>query len=167
MRAIDPEVVRGMPGDISPLRLQNAANRAYPDRAWNEPPTDLGTLGDVAQTFLRRLPESGTAPRLMAGKFMEHFAAPFLGAGAGVGHMTGAMPLGAIGEPLGILAGAAGAGRGINAAINSNWLRNAMLKSAQNPQAPTALELSLAPYALYGAPLGALPGYRPQLPAPR
>jgi hypothetical protein len=62
MMTIAPLVNKGIPGQISPLLLQGAANRSFKNNAFRGA-GDLGDLGDVAQQFLKAPPQSGTEPR--------------------------------------------------------------------------------------------------------
>jgi hypothetical protein len=62
MMTLAPLVNKGVPGEISPLLLQGAANRSFGNNAFRGA-GDLGELGDVAQQFLRAPPQSGTEPR--------------------------------------------------------------------------------------------------------
>jgi hypothetical protein len=159
MKAIEPEVRTGTPGDIRPGMIQNAANRAYPDRAWNTEPTILGDLGDISKAFLQRLPESGTAPRLtiagLAGK------ASALGGQAAIGGGAAAAASGGGVAPL--LAGAGlavGGGRAASSVLNSKALRQALIAAALRNETPTAIEKLLAPVAPYAPGMLALPGPR-------
>ena len=62
MMTLAPLVNKGIPGDISPLLLQGAANRSFKNNAFSGA-GDLGELGDIAQTYLKAPPQSGTEPR--------------------------------------------------------------------------------------------------------
>ena len=62
MMTLAPLVNKGIPGQISPLLLQGAANRSFKSNAFRGA-GDLGDLGDVAQQFLKTPPQSGTEPR--------------------------------------------------------------------------------------------------------
>jgi hypothetical protein len=62
MMTLAPLVNRGIPGQISPLLLQGAANRSFRSNAFRGA-GQLGDLGDVAQQFLKPPPQSGTEPR--------------------------------------------------------------------------------------------------------
>jgi hypothetical protein len=62
MMTIAPLVNKGIPGQISPLLLQGAANRSFTSNAFRGA-GQLGSLGDVAQQFLKPPPQSGTEPR--------------------------------------------------------------------------------------------------------
>ena len=62
MMTIAPLVNKGIPGQISPLLLQGAANRSFTGNAFRGAGR-LGDLGDVAQQFLKAPPQSGTEPR--------------------------------------------------------------------------------------------------------
>ncbi len=62
MITLAPLVNKGIPGQISPLLLQGAANRSFKGNAFSGSGA-LGELGDVAQTFLKAPPQSGTEPR--------------------------------------------------------------------------------------------------------
>jgi hypothetical protein len=64
MMTVAPLVNKGIPGDISPLLLQGAANRSFKSNAFRGA-GDLGELGDIGQAFLRPPPDSGTATRTM------------------------------------------------------------------------------------------------------
>jgi hypothetical protein len=55
-------VNKGIPGQISPLLLQGAANRSFKDNAFRGA-GQLGELGDVAQQFLKAPLRVGTEPR--------------------------------------------------------------------------------------------------------
>lgn len=59
MMTIAPMVNKGVPGDISPLLLQGAANRSFKGNAFRGA-GDLGELGDIGQQFLRQPRDSGT-----------------------------------------------------------------------------------------------------------
>lgn len=78
-------VNKGIPGQISPLLLQGAANRSFTGNAFRGA-GQLGDLGDVAQQYLKAPPQSGTEPRQLVratlygrleelGKFMASVAA--------------------------------------------------------------------------------------------
>lgn len=62
MMTLAPLVNKGIPGQISPLLLQGAANRSFTGNAFRGA-GQLGDLGDVAQQFLKAPPQSGTEPR--------------------------------------------------------------------------------------------------------
>jgi hypothetical protein len=62
MMTLAPLVNKGIPGQISPLLLQGAANRSFTGNAFRGA-GQLGSLGDVAQQFLKPPPQSGTEPR--------------------------------------------------------------------------------------------------------
>jgi hypothetical protein len=62
MMTLAPLVNKGIPGQISPLLLQGAANRSFTNNAFSGS-GQLGSLGDVGQQFLKAPPQSGTEPR--------------------------------------------------------------------------------------------------------
>jgi hypothetical protein len=62
MMTLAPLVNKGIPGQISPLLLQGAANRSFTGNAFRGA-GQLGSLGDVSQQFLKPPPQSGTEPR--------------------------------------------------------------------------------------------------------
>ena len=62
MMTLAPLVNKGIPGQISPLLLQGAANRSFTGNAFRGA-GQLGNLGDVSQQFLKAPPQSGTEPR--------------------------------------------------------------------------------------------------------
>jgi hypothetical protein len=62
MMTLAPLVNKGIPGQISPLLLQGAANRSFTSNAFRGA-GQLGDLGDVAQQYLKPPPQSGTEPR--------------------------------------------------------------------------------------------------------
>lgn len=142
VEAIRPEVKRGEPGNISPLRIQGAANRAYPDRDVSGRGSALGDLGDIAQTFLHRLPESGTAPRTAVMQALGSLAGGAAGTASGVGLMSMMQGAGAL----------LGGGRLGNSALNSQWLRDAMLNRVLNPKPGMSAGNAIPPWLLLNAP---------------
>jgi hypothetical protein len=85
MMTLAPLVNKGIPGQISPLLLQGAANRSFSSNAFRGA-GQLGDLGDVSQQFLKAPPQSGTEPRQLVratlygrleelGKFLASVAA--------------------------------------------------------------------------------------------
>jgi hypothetical protein len=102
MMTLAPLVNKGIPGDISPLLLQGAANRSFKDNAFRGA-GQLGDLGDVAQQFLKSPSQSGTEPRefwraLLQGAPLEALRAAYgKGIGTAVQSVLGRNPL----TPLG------------------------------------------------------------------
>ena len=98
MMTIAPPAGKGIPGEISPLLLQGAANRSFKGNAFRGA-GDLGELGDIAQKYLRPPPDSGTATRnqinLSFYGDMRQAGRNLLGAtvGRGVESIVGANPL--------------------------------------------------------------------------
>jgi hypothetical protein len=135
LMALSPEIAKGEPGNITAGNIQNAANRAYPRRAFDRGPNAVGDLGDAAKSFLRRLPESGTAPRAgMMGGLQAMAGGEFLPGAAALAGMGAPTAAGAMMGPMGLL-GVIGGGRMANSAINSKFVREALLNRVLNPPA--------------------------------
>jgi hypothetical protein len=102
MMTLAPLVNKGVPGEISPLLLQGAANRSFKNNAFRGA-GQLGDLGDVAQQFLKPPPQSGTEPRefvrsLLQGHPLDTLRAMYSkGVASGVQSVLGRSPL----TPLG------------------------------------------------------------------
>jgi hypothetical protein len=90
MMTVAPLVNKGVPGDISPLLLQGAANRSFKSNAFRGA-GDLGELGDIGQSYLKAPPDSGTATRsLFNGSiYAPAIAAGRLGAGFAANRLIG------------------------------------------------------------------------------
>lgn len=108
MKSLEKLAQNGAEGDISIGRLANLKNIGN---------KDLQELADISAQFLKtRESPHGAMQRLVIG-----------GLGAGIGGVSG----------LPYLAGASVAGRGANAALNSEWLRSLMINGV--PQMPAGL----------------------------
>lgn len=98
MMTVAPLVNKGVPGDINPLLLQGAANRSFKNNAFRGA-GDLGEIGDIAQTYLRAPPDSGTATRQLINQTfygdVKGIGKNMLGATAGraAAAITGSNPL--------------------------------------------------------------------------
>jgi hypothetical protein len=90
MMTVAPLVNKGIPGDISPLLLQGAANRSFKANAFRGA-GDLGELGDIGQTNLKPPPDSGTATRSMINSTLygDTKAAGTMMLGATAGRLAG------------------------------------------------------------------------------
>lgn len=143
MKTIEPLVVKGVPGEISPMALQGAVNRSYKGRGLREAQPNLGEIADIAHQF-NLVPDSGTAGR----------AASYLGmagaGGVGTALMSGDLKTAAMTAGAG--AGTLVAGRLGGTILRSPTYVNALLRSGANPNyVGSGLLNSLAPYAVPAA----------------
>lgn len=154
MRTIQPLVVKGEPGEISPASLEGAVNQSFKDRAFARPngqdaAGDLGELASIGKRFLApALGNSGTA---MRGTVMNTLrGGGLVGAGA-AGYADPANLLYAAGGLL----GSATAARGAGSYLRSNFYTNNLINSGLPGAVPTgtnALLNSLAGAGPYLAP---------------
>jgi hypothetical protein len=142
LKTIEPLVVKGEPGEISPVALQARVNQSFKGRGMRAAQPDLAELGDIGRQFNLK-PDSGTGTRsaIMGG----------LGAlgGASVSMFTD--PLNALyvaGAGAGALSGGAVAG----AALRSKSYINRLLSSTPAPSNPASGLLTN--YAAPAASLG-------------
>jgi hypothetical protein len=133
LMALKPEITKGEPGNIPLTNLQNAANRAYPRRAFDTEQNAIGDLGDASKMFLRRLPESGTAPRAGVQAGLAALAKGDLGSGAGALAGLGATAGAGVGMGIPGIMAAVGGGNLANRVLNSEAARDALLRRILNP----------------------------------
>ncbi|MBS1091047.1 lytic transglycosylase domain-containing protein [Gluconobacter sp. Dm-74] len=146
LKTIEPLAMKAdESGAISPALLQGAVNKSFKNRA-RRGAGDLGDLADIGQAFLKAPPNSGTAPRI------------------GAEIALSAVPAAITGHELGTAAGVLGAmaGRGVakgaaRTYLNSNALKNSLLRrsEASAPAPRNALLGGLVDAAKAGAPYSA------------
>lgn len=136
LMALKPEIAKGEPGNIPLTNLQNAANRAYPRRAFDPEQNAIGDLGDASKMFLRRLPESGTAPRAGVQAGLAALAKGDFGSGAGA--LAGLGATAGAGAGMGIpgILGAIGGGRAVNQLLSSDMMRDLLLRRVLDGRTP-------------------------------
>lgn len=109
LKTIEPLVVKGEPGEISPAALQGQVNRSFKGRGMREAQPDLAELADIGHQFNLRS-DSGTAGRSM------------ISAGLGA---AGGLATSLVTDPMNALYGAGAMGGSIAAGrIAGNVLRN-------------------------------------------
>lgn len=129
MKTIEPLAEKAGPEGISPALLRSAVNKNYPNTA-RAPGGNEATLRDLAQIgqrFIKEPPSSGTAERTM---IMQHMLPAVVG-GAGLGGLgiaTAFDPDSWQRNAL-IAAGTVAGGRAGAAALRSNALANAVIRS--------------------------------------
>lgn len=128
MMTVAPLVVKGTPGEVSPLALQQRVNGSFSGRAFRGG-GELGDLSDLGQMFFRRPADSGTPMgTLVVDQMMRHgnaLAAAGLAAATGGGYLAGYDPV----DILKGVSGLAGAGllaRGATAVLNRPQSLNAL-----------------------------------------
>lgn len=144
-------------GQISPSLLQHAVTSSFKDRAFSGA-GDLGTLGNIGQTFLKPAPSSGTAENsaILQGLFNAgKYAA---GAGAGVlGIHAGLPPVEAVAGGMGSAAGAAALARLATKALTNPARANKLIDAAlDNGTAP----ITVPSLVRIGVPIGAVESNR-------
>lgn len=136
LKTIEPLVVKGEPGEISPMALQGQVNRSFKGRAMREAQPDLGELADIGHRFDLR-PDSGTAGRTMINATV--------GAAGGVGaSLLGGNPMNAL-YTLGAAGAAVGAGRVAGSVLRSPTYINKLLTPV-GPDIGPSLANKLLPY---------------------
>lgn len=125
LKTVEDLIEKADAGDLSPALLLNAVRKSNPNFAYGSG-GDLADLARIGQQFLKdRVPNSGTAERLIAGSAI-------LGGGSALGI-----------DPL-ALGGAALVGRGLGGALNSGRLGTYMQQGSpliQNYGVPLARPL--------------------------
>lgn len=104
MKKLEPVAAKSVEGDVNPVLVKGAALRGDKNAAYRT--NDLLDLGDIGQEFLKPLPSSGTAQRVMYQKLLTSPVSMF-GSGAGLGYLGGGPEAAVIG---GLLSGAATSG---------------------------------------------------------
>ena len=127
MKTIEDLVEKSPTGDISPALLMGAVRKSYSNMAYGGG-GDIADLARIGQRFLKEPPQSGTAPRLSAGKLL------------GLGGLGGVELATAFHDPVlaaklfGLTAAAgvskAAANKAIGSALRSDWYANRLINSA-------------------------------------
>lgn len=138
LKTIEPLVIKGEPGEISPMALQGQVNRSFKGRGMRDAQPDLGELADIGHRFNLR-PDSGTAGRSM------------ISAGLGA---AGGLATSLVSDPLHALYGAGAMGGSLVAGrVAGNVLRNParindLIQSGVAPAGPAVPSLAnkLLPY---------------------
>lgn len=132
MMTVAPLVVKGTPGEISPLALNQAVNRSFTNRAFRGA-ASLGDLSEVGQRFFRLPPDSGTPlGSLVADQLMKHgnaLAVGGLAAATGGGYLAGYQPEDVL-KGVGGLAAAGLLARGATSVLNRPQSVNQLLGMA-------------------------------------
>jgi hypothetical protein len=144
LKTIEPLVVKGEPGEISPALLQGQANKSFKGRGMRADQPDLGELGDIGKQFNLR-PDSGTAGRAAGLAVMGTLGSAATQAFTG-SPMNALMTAAAV--PAGMLAS-----RGAGAYLRSPNTINKLLESGL---AGPATQSSVNPLLPYAAPLAAI-----------
>lgn len=120
MMTVAPLVVRGTPGEVTPLSLQSKVNQSFSNRAFSGG-GQLGELSDLGQRFFRNPADSGTPMgSLVVDQMMRHgnaLAAAGLAAATGGGYLAGYDPAD-IAKGVGGLAAAGLLARGTTSVLN-------------------------------------------------
>lgn len=129
MMTVAPLVVKGTPGEVSPLALQQRVNSSFSGRAFRGG-GELGELADVGQMFFRRPADSGTPlGNLVVDQMMRHgnaLAAAGLAAATGGGYLAGFDPVDIL-KGTGGLAAAGLLARGSTSVLNRPQSINALV----------------------------------------
>lgn len=138
LKTIEPLVIKGEPGEISPQALQGQVNRSFKGRGMREAQPDLAELADIGHQFNLRS-DSGTAGRSL------------ISAGLGA---AGGLATSLVSDPMNALYGAGGMGASVLAGrVAGNVLRNparinSLIQTGVTPAAPALPSLAnqLLPY---------------------
>ena len=133
LRTVEPLVAKAPTGDISPALLQGRVNTSFKGTHGSAygGGGDLKALSDIGQRFLKEPPSSGTAERGM----LMHLLG---GAGtAGVGIVSGEVPLSAAAMGIGATLGSALLARGAGAGLRSNALTERLINRSLGAPAGT------------------------------
>ena len=132
LMTVAPLVVKGVPGEVSPLALQSRVNTSFKGRAFSGG-GDLGDLADLGQRFFRRPPDSGTPMGMVvADQMMKHgnaLGAATLGAITGGGYLAGYEPADIL-KGVGGMAAAGLLARGATSVLNRPQTLNALISRA-------------------------------------
>lgn len=128
LMTVAPLVVKGAPGEVSPLALQSRVNSSFKNRAFSGG-GELGDLADLGQAFFRRPADSGTPlGSLVVDQMMRHgnaLAAGGLAALTGGGYLAGYDPVDIL-KTTGGLAAAGLLARGSTSILNRPQTLNAL-----------------------------------------
>lgn len=132
MMTVAPLVVRGVPGEVTPLSLQSRVNQSFTNRAFSGG-GDLGGLADLGQKFFKNPADSGTPlGSLVVDQMMRHgnaLAAAGLAAATGGGYLAGYDPAD-IAKGVGGLAAAGLLSRGATSVLNQPQALNRLISKA-------------------------------------
>lgn len=132
MMTVAPLVVRGVPGEVTPLSLQSKVNQSFSNRAFSGG-GDLGDLADLGQRFFRNPADSGTpAGTLIVDQIMRHgnaLAAASLAAMTGGGYLAGYDPADIL-KGVGGLTAAGALARGTTSVFNRPHTMNRLISRA-------------------------------------
>lgn len=132
LMTVAPLVVKGAPGEISPLALNQRVNVAFKDRAFRGG-GELGDLAEVGQRFFRAPPDSGTPMGTwVVDNIMRHgsaLGAGALAAGLGGGYAMGYDPTDLVKGTAGVL-GASLLARGATSVMNRPQAANQFFSRA-------------------------------------
>ncbi len=132
LMTVKPLVVKGSPGEVSPLALNQRVNTAFKDRAFSGG-GDLGDLAEVGQRFFRAPPDSGTPMgSFVVDNLMRHgnaLGTAALAAGLGGGYAMGYDPTDLAKGTAGLL-GASLLARGATSVMNRPQAVNRLVSRA-------------------------------------
>ena len=139
LMTVAPLVSKGVPGEVSPARLQQAVNTAFGNRPFGGG-GDLGELADIGQQFLKEPKDSGTA---LGNRVAHLLTAPGMIGGAidGAYHLAN-NPLSTAALGSGAL-GTVALTRGIGAAMNNPAFRDYIIQQGLAPRAPGVIANAL------------------------
>lgn len=129
MKAIEPLAEKAGPSGISPTLIRSAVNKSYPNmaRAPGEREQALRDMGQIGQRFIKEENSSGTSERLMIRQHLQQLTAGVLGIGS-VGAASYFDPE-SWQRNVALAGGGIAAGRLGSAALRSNVLANALIRS--------------------------------------